>query len=206
LSLLSLLETVKLYQNMKEINEILYHQTPSNLHPSIIKELTDIDISTTKILFSGKKYILHQVEAKNNFIYFIITDKAQNIIFYQKAKYRVGKYKIQLLARLNVSETKFFPILIGTLLHLGYTIIDDLQHNTKSMNSILDMVSYDQIAVFIKGRELSLAEFGEIIHIADKNIELEYKQSKRPKEIKLLETYTMFESEDIFETVEFYCR
>jgi hypothetical protein len=203
MTLTELIEKIKEETNKKKrVDEVWYNQTPHQLlNPTTIEDFKQLDLDDGKVIYTGRKYLLWFIPNKSGRIRgcLVISDKTMNILFYQNVEFK-HKDKIQLKSRINVSKIPF-ERLIGTLLYFGYTIIEDNQINIKALDSIWRMIFHNEIDVFHKGRELSLAEFNELIHIDDKDIVFEYRQI-RPTHTKLLEVYSTFANEDAFDLAE----
>lgn len=185
-----------------ELDEIRYWQGPQyangvNKHP-----VNDIegDLPENSIIYKGNKYNLHLVMNKYKWYVFIITDKKGKHLFYQNA--HISKNIVKLRTRVNDSKEALFSKMIGTLLNLGFRVIDDANHNDKSINSIRKMLNHSDIEVYHNNKLLSIDEWEEMIKIDDLDILFEYRWLRG--NAPLLEAWLPFSGVDVFDIIDGY--
>lgn len=156
------------------------------------------EYSLKNVIYSGKKYILF-----NDDMYFLLTDKNRNLLFY--IQYQKNKNKYYLGLRENISSEKdlFFKI-VYTLLLKGFVLIEDYQHNELSIKAIKKLINSNIIEVLYDGKNITDELIDNNFDDNDINKTFEYR-IKNHDNSKLIESrFLIFENEDYFDTCEFF--
>jgi len=185
---------------LDKLDEIIHYKGIAfvKLNPHFIVNFDKLDDKS--IVYIGSKYNLHDVVYHNRF-YFIITDKHNKQFFFQQyEKVNRSKLNVKLTKRMNNSKISLFSMLVGTLLFLGLTVIDDTEHNDASINSIRKMLKAGAINCYVNNKKLSIVEWEEFI-LKDSQELLEYRSSEHGN-IPILESHHSIC--DAFEATEQY--